>query len=1008
MSLNKAVLTLFLFALNASAEQIQIDAVGEFDSDPSGILAGDLSYSISVAYDTVQDPFSTIVSDGCCPDPTKPTTTTQFRIISFSLTVAGQTVSLDDSFTPGSNGINITDSTSPTSDGVSFLGNAITTLLLNSVEESVTIDVRLGAFGLGTAFSEIDLSGISDVYTTVLFNQDLRVEINSDLLQDADENTQNGTFISFRKPPMFALKQTLISSQAGFGVPVALDGGTALIGAPGVPGSASLLNIPNGDVVQTFDNPNPTTSGAVATDFYAHHSKKTIAVSSGRILIGAESEDLAATDSGAAYLFDASTGAVLQTFTHPNPIPDFGGVGFGQGFGREVALIGDFALVASVAREAFLFDAMSGNLLRSFAGSAGLFGFGESVALSQQYVAIGDSTNNTGASRAGAVHLFDKDTGSLLWTFFNPSPEAFDFFGEEIAVDGNRVLIGAGQVDVSSVSNAGEAYLFDATTGQLLHTFVDPGGNENAFFGRHLDIEGDVIAIGAHNDSEVHVFDAVSGDFLQTITEQSAPTGFGTSVDLDQGNLLVGMPFGKAYLYGIDCKSVTDVSQVECQALVALYDSAGGFGWTNQAGWLSDPKVCNWFGVTCTGNKVTELNLEFSGLTGGIPVELGNLINLQRLFLNNNQLSGSIPAELGNLVNLQWLLLNKNQLSDPIPVEIGSLGNLQYLFLKSNQLTGSIPVELGNLNNLIWLFLEDNLLNGSVPTELGNMTNLEYLYLDGNQLSGSIPAELGNLANLQRLHLNDNQLNGSIPFQLGNLGSLRWLLLEGNQLSGPIPAELGGLTGLTRFFVFGNALTGEVPNALTALTSLQEIDFSHNALYTNNGPLDVFLDNQSGFDWSITQTIAPDNVLVEPSGGESVTVNWDPIEFTNETGRYRVGYSQNPGGPYTDAGTTADKLATSHFVDGLAPGISYYFTVRTETDPHLSNLNLVISEPSTESTVIPEFINAETSFSTSSDMLIRIPLWIRLLPNCSSMTASMQARMRSCSQRMRTSAPSKL
>jgi hypothetical protein len=56
-------------------------------------------------------------------------------------------------------------------------------------------------------------------------------------------------------------------------------------------------------------------------------------------------------------------------------------------------------------------------------------------------------------------------------------------------------------------------------------------------------------------------------------------------------------------------------------------------------------------------------------------------------------------------------------------------------------------------------------------------------------------------------------------------------------------------------------------------------------------------------------------------------------------------------------------------VDGLEPGVTYYFTVATETDPHINNLNRVVSEPGAESTAATEFINEETTFDSSADFI---------------------------------------
>ena len=43
---------------------------------------------------------------------------------------------------------------------------------------------------------------------------------------------------------------------------------------------------------------------------------------------------------------------------------------------------------------------------------------------------------------------------------------------------------------------------------------------------------------------------------------------------------------------------------------------------------------------------------------------------------------------------------------------------------------------------------------------------------------------------------------------------------------------------------------------------------------------------------------------------------------------------------------TVDKTDSSILVDGLAPGTTYELFIRTFTEPHVNNLNQVISDPS--------------------------------------------------------------
>ena len=250
----------------------------------------------------------------------------------------------------------------------------------------------------------------------------------------------------------------------------------------------------------------------------------------------------------------------------------------------------------------------------------------------------------------------------------------------------------------------------------------------------------------------------------------------------------LGLPF---------CMPSAGDAATDRAALVALYNATGGANWGNNGNWLSNAPMGEWHGViTDSDGRVTHLDLRTNQLTGEIPVELGNLTNLEGLDLYGNQLTGAIPAELGNLTNLTHLYLSGNQLTGEIPAELGNLANLQTLHLYSNQLTGEIPAELGSLPSLQSLWLQGNQLTGEIPAELGSLPSLQSLWLQGNQLTGEIPAELGSLPSLQSLWLQGNQLTGEIPAELGSLPSLQSLWLQGNQLTGEIPAELGSLPSL--------------------------------------------------------------------------------------------------------------------------------------------------------------------------------------------------------------------
>ena len=102
-------------------------------------------------------------------------------------------------------------------------------------------------------------------------------------------------------------------------------------------------------------------------------------------------------------------------------------------------------------------------------------------------------------------------------------------------------------------------------------------------------------------------------------------------------------------------------------ALLAARDTLAGTATLN---WSVDTAITNWDGVTVsstTPKNVTGLDLSEESLSGSIPSELGDLLELTRLDLSDNSLTGEIPRELGNLTNLTELRLSGNNLTGCIP-----------------------------------------------------------------------------------------------------------------------------------------------------------------------------------------------------------------------------------------------------------------------------------------------------------------------------------------------------
>ncbi|KAG7994245.1 hypothetical protein I3843_01G048800 [Carya illinoinensis] len=85
------------------------------------------------------------------------------------------------------------------------------------------------------------------------------------------------------------------------------------------------------------------------------------------------------------------------------------------------------------------------------------------------------------------------------------------------------------------------------------------------------------------------------------------------------------------------------------------------------------------------------LDLSCNNLTGGIPLELGQISSLIALNLSHNQLDGTIPKTFSNLALLESLDLSHNSLSGEIPSVLIDLNFLAVFNVAYNNLSGKLP-----------------------------------------------------------------------------------------------------------------------------------------------------------------------------------------------------------------------------------------------------------------------------------------------------------------------------
>lgn len=316
---------------------------------------------------------------------------------------------------------------------------------------------------------------------------------------------------------------------------------------------------------------------------------------------------------GVAYVYNAISGSLISNLTSPNEANN-------GGFGYSVAMSGDLLAVGAPFEtsnglmgngNAYVYNATSGALVRNLTnpitgpqcGNNGLTcdNFGDSIAISGDLVVVGAA-----GGEGNKAYVFNATSGALVSTLSDPNSNSGAYFGQSTSISGTLVAVGAW----AEFSGEGRAYVFNALTGSLISTLANPDTQEYANFGNSVAISGQIIAVGAVNHGYyltannvqsytggAYVFNSSSGTLISDLQAPN-PLGcgphedlcYGTTVATNGNSVAVGAPAenstcgvseaGRAYIFPvpysvISTSTISTSTATSCSVATSAATSTG-------------------------------------------------------------------------------------------------------------------------------------------------------------------------------------------------------------------------------------------------------------------------------------------------------------------------------------------------------------------------------------------------------------------------------------------------
>ena len=378
-----------------------------------------------------------------------------------------------------------------------------------------------------------------------------------------------------------------------FGRSIAIDGDTAVVGAPhdddsGNHSGSAYVFERNEDGVDNWGLVRKLiASDGAAGDEFGY----SVYISGDTIVVGAIFDDENGTYSGSSYIFDRNQGGV-DNWGETRKINASDGVADDY-FGRRVVIDGDTVAVGAHGDDdhgassgsVYIFDRNRGGVdnwgeTKKITASDGAArdGFGYSVAIHNDTVVVGATYEDDGGN-PDSVYIFDRNQGGVdNWgetrKITAGNDPASDYgFGYSVSISGDTIIVGA-IWGIGNEGYPGSAYIFDRNQGGAenwgeTRKITASVGADGERFGYSVSISDDIVVVGsAYDDGDqsgsAYIFHRNQGGADNwgerrkvTASDGTAGDNFGSSVSISDGTVVVGASgdkddgddSGSAYLF---------------------------------------------------------------------------------------------------------------------------------------------------------------------------------------------------------------------------------------------------------------------------------------------------------------------------------------------------------------------------------------------------------------------------------------------------------------------------